>query len=280
MKRLILHPTDLSPETFTAFAHALRISVNDRSGIYIIHADDTQNKHLNWNNYPAVRKTLHRWGEVEADLQKEKLNEKLGIDIKKVATKANKIVDAIITFRNQRRYGIDLLIVGTQRRKGLPRWIKPSTSEQIARKVNVPTLFVPNITNKFVNYENGTVLLENILIAVDHSPPAQIGITAAAEFLRRFRHQKPVITLLHVGKEEQRPVADLHLFNNLKSDYLSKNGVPVEEILNTADTIDADLIVMTSHGHDGFLDVLRGSVTERVLRESRCPLLMIPANES
>ena len=89
-----------------------------------------------------------------------------------------------------------------------------------------------------------------------------------------------MVSILHVGPEKNRPDADLHVFNNLQSTYLIKNGDPVEEILNTADTIDADLIVMTSHGRDGFLDVLRGSVTERVLRESRCPLLMIPAKRS
>jgi len=34
--------------------------------------------------------------------------------------------------------------------------------------------------------------------------------------------------------------------------------------------------VMSTAGHEGFLDALRGSVTEQVLRHSPCPLLAVP----
>jgi len=38
-----------------------------------------------------------------------------------------------------------------------------------------------------------------------------------------------------------------------------------------------DMIGMATAGHHGFLDALRGSTTERVLRRSPCPLLAVPA---
>jgi nucleotide-binding universal stress UspA family protein len=38
-----------------------------------------------------------------------------------------------------------------------------------------------------------------------------------------------------------------------------------------------DLIALTTQGHVGFLDALRGSTTERVVRGARCPVLAIPA---
>ena len=47
-------------------------------------------------------------------------------------------------------------------------------------------------------------------------------------------------------------------------------------ILDAARTTNADLIVMTSDGRNGFLDALRGSHSERLLRRSPCPLLVIP----
>jgi nucleotide-binding universal stress UspA family protein len=34
---------------------------------------------------------------------------------------------------------------------------------------------------------------------------------------------------------------------------------------------------MMTKGHNGFLDSLLGSVTERVLRGARCPVLAVPA---
>jgi nucleotide-binding universal stress UspA family protein len=44
------------------------------------------------------------------------------------------------------------------------------------------------------------------------------------------------------------------------------NGDPVETILREAALWEPDLIVFTTQGHMDFLDALRGSTTERVLR--------------
>jgi nucleotide-binding universal stress UspA family protein len=58
---------------------------------------------------------------------------------------------------------------------------------------------------------------------------------------------------------------------------VTRQGDVVKEILELERQRAADLIVMTTQGRDGFLDALRGSTTERVLRGSRCPLLVISA---
>lgn len=59
---------------------------------------------------------------------------------------------------------------------------------------------------------------------------------------------------------------------------MTKGGEVIEAIHQAAGETDADLIVMTTDGRNGFLDALRGSHSERVLRESRCPVLAIPAS--
>jgi nucleotide-binding universal stress UspA family protein len=51
----------------------------------------------------------------------------------------------------------------------------------------------------------------------------------------------------------------------------------VDTILAVARERAADLIVMTTEGRSGFLDALRGSTTERVLRSGALPLLAVPA---
>jgi nucleotide-binding universal stress UspA family protein len=48
---------------------------------------------------------------------------------------------------------------------------------------------------------------------------------------------------------------------------------PVDAILDTTSTLGADLIVMGTHGRSGFSRLMLGSVTERVLRQTRVPLL-------
>jgi nucleotide-binding universal stress UspA family protein len=49
------------------------------------------------------------------------------------------------------------------------------------------------------------------------------------------------------------------------------------EILAQADRLPADLIVMGTHGRSGFQRLLLGSVTEKVLRTARAPLLTVGA---
>ena len=49
-----------------------------------------------------------------------------------------------------------------------------------------------------------------------------------------------------------------------------------EAIVDAANDWQPDLIGMPTAGHRGFLDALRGSTTERVLRQTPCPLLAVP----
>lgn len=51
---------------------------------------------------------------------------------------------------------------------------------------------------------------------------------------------------------------------------------PSQAILETADEIDADVIVMGTHGRTGWRRALIGSVAEKVVRHSQRPVLCIP----
>lgn len=54
-----------------------------------------------------------------------------------------------------------------------------------------------------------------------------------------------------------------------------KSGIPYEEILKEQQERKADLIVIASHGRTGLLKSLIGSVAERVMREAKCPVLLV-----
>jgi nucleotide-binding universal stress UspA family protein len=47
-------------------------------------------------------------------------------------------------------------------------------------------------------------------------------------------------------------------------------------LLNAAKDVSADLIVIGTHAHHGFVRALLGSVSERVLRASVIPVLAVP----
>jgi len=52
-------------------------------------------------------------------------------------------------------------------------------------------------------------------------------------------------------------------------------GKPAEVIVDYAKSIDAQMIVMTTHGHGGFKRLFLGSTTEAVLRNADCPVLSV-----
>ncbi|GIW80870.1 MAG: universal stress protein [Gemmatales bacterium] len=52
-------------------------------------------------------------------------------------------------------------------------------------------------------------------------------------------------------------------------------GNPVTEIVNFAKKVDADLIVMGTHGWTGLSRIIMGSVAENVVRKAHCPVLTV-----
>ena len=53
-------------------------------------------------------------------------------------------------------------------------------------------------------------------------------------------------------------------------------GVSGATIVARARELSADYIVIGSHGHGAFYDLIVGSTTSRVLKEATCPVLVIP----
>jgi nucleotide-binding universal stress UspA family protein len=67
---------------------------------------------------------------------------------------------------------------------------------------------------------------------------------------------------------------------NIPVRVLQLEGIPVVEILDCARKSRADYIVIGSHGHSGFYDLLIGSTTSGILKRSTCPVVVVPAMQS
>ena len=61
-----------------------------------------------------------------------------------------------------------------------------------------------------------------------------------------------------------------------KADLVVREGSPAVEILRFAAEVEADLVVLGTHGRTGFERLVLGSVTEKVLRKAHCPVLTVP----
>lgn len=65
----------------------------------------------------------------------------------------------------------------------------------------------------------------------------------------------------------------------VKTTTIQLTGNPVPIILEQAEAQDADYIVMGSHGHTAFYDLLVGSTTHGVLMRAKCPVVIVPATK-
>jgi universal stress protein A len=59
-----------------------------------------------------------------------------------------------------------------------------------------------------------------------------------------------------------------------------RDGVPCEEIVNTAKERDIDLIIISTHRYNWLTRLACGSDAEHILRHTQCPLLILQANKT
>jgi len=63
---------------------------------------------------------------------------------------------------------------------------------------------------------------------------------------------------------------------DVNASVLMAQGDPVKTILREAERLDAELIVVGSHGHGMMFDALVGSISAGILRKSTIPVLVVP----
>ena len=85
-------------------------------------------------------------------------------------------------------------------------------------------------------------------------------------------------TLEKEGKEAGDFVRDLGAQESVEVEVVIKEGTPVKVILD--ESANYDIIVMGTLGRTGMSKLLMGSVAERVVRASQCPVLVVRATEA
>jgi nucleotide-binding universal stress UspA family protein len=138
-----------------------------------------------------------------------------------------------------------------------------------------------------------------LLAPVDFSAPSRIALEHAARLAAKSGAE---LLLLHVLEEADLPVHSAMRssgFPNLRdeirkgmqnhmaelrdelvgdkvpSQLLSREGLPSAEIVDTANELGVDTIVIATHGRAGLKRFLLGSTTERVVRMAGCSVLVV-----
>jgi len=143
--------------------------------------------------------------------------------------------------------------------------------------------------------------MKHILAAIDFSQLSTSVARQAASIAAKFSAK---LTLVHIAapdpgfigydpgpqverdgragelRSEHRQLqelADLIQKDDVPAQALLVQGSTVEGIITQAKKLDANLIVIGSHGKGVLSSIILGSVSEGVLRQSSCPVLVIPA---
>jgi nucleotide-binding universal stress UspA family protein len=264
----IIHPTDLSFASQDAFAHALRIAVATQGLLHLVHiARPEEPDPDDWSQFPHVREMLARWRMIDASASLTDVAEKLGVRFVKATIESASPVHGVAAYV-QKHLG-DLMVLMTHNRSGLERWLEDSIAEEAVRETRAPALFLREDQTGFVDRETGKMALETVLLPIQPEVPPLDAFRHIADFAHALNPAADVM-LLHVGEK-------LPIFEGLLPHIELRQGPVVETILAYAQEIGADLIAMPTQGRRGLLDALRGSTTERVLREAPCPVYAIPA---
>jgi nucleotide-binding universal stress UspA family protein len=153
-------------------------------------------------------------------------------------------------------------------------------------------------------------MFERVLVPLDGSKVGEAALPVIEKLVSEPPPQTKmeiillgVITILRhwvVVGEASAPVSytedELALIKQRVSNYLESTAEPLrskgvtvrtmvssgnaaEEILKTADELNADLIAMSTHGRSGLRRMAFGSITDKVLRGAGRPVLMVRAPE-
>jgi nucleotide-binding universal stress UspA family protein len=193
-----------------------------------------------------------------------------------------------------------LIAMSTHGRTGARRWLLGSVTEKVFRSTANPLLVVRARPDVDINSD---ATLKTVVVPLDGSQVAETALPSVVELAKRWDFQVLLVRAFELpagayyGSESYLPnYAELlrslgeeaRVYLVSKADELKAQGVnnvaPVllegsgeEEIIKFARKEPESFIVMCTHGRSGVKRWMLGSVTEKVVRHSGVPVLVVRA---
>ena len=139
-------------------------------------------------------------------------------------------------------------------------------------------------------------MYQRILVAVENSAADRTILTHVAELARLTGS---TLLLVHVAdgfaarhfndlklRESDEMKADRAYLEQLRAEFAGQGftvetllamGDPATELVRAAEEQRADLLAMSTHGHRGVQDLVRGATADRVRHRVKIPVLMLQA---
>jgi nucleotide-binding universal stress UspA family protein len=280
----ILVATDFSPVSNTALDYALAIARRYDSRVFLTHV-------VNVDAFPMVAPEI-----AISSIQKLRNKAELEFGYLLESGKLRGIAHEVIVEEGLlwptiekviEKNNIDLVVVGTHGTGGIKKLVIGSSAEEIFRHAQLPVLTVGPSAKADVPKEED---FKNILFATDFGPGAE---REAAYAFSLAQENGARLTLFNVvpyveeysteavARKREHVVGQLKELLPLEADlwckpeFLMAIGEPVEEILNLAKKLDADLIVMGAKPRKSLAGNIPHTKASRIVAGAACPVMTI-----
>lgn len=171
--------------------------------------------------------------------------------------------------------GADLIVMGRRGTRGLARSMVGHATAYVAGHAPCNVLVVPRAAE---------VWSKRILLATDGSEHSSTAAEAALGVARQCGLPVTVVsatTRSHSSERKaeakasvEREVAAMQAAG-IQSTGVIAEGRPDDVVIETTAKEDADLIVVGSHGRTGLVRLVLGSISERIMGQAQCPVMVV-----
>ena len=204
-----------------------------------------------------------------------------GVSIK-TRLEEGEIFEKIINVAEEER--CDLIVMGRHGMTRLERALMGSVTAKVIGHFKGRILIIPRDTS--IGYKN-------ILVATDGSKYSDAAVDEAINYAKSYEGTLKILSAVDVTKKFQVKAPEFleELIDNAKknlddiknkaqqagvnAETFVREGEPYKVIADLATELNADIIVMGSHGRTGLKRLLMGSVSEKVIGYAPCPVLVV-----
>jgi nucleotide-binding universal stress UspA family protein len=276
MKKILV-PTDFSKASITALEVAFDIAKKANADIYVLHVveEATPNSYRitgewqkdNWDDKLFTYKLLEK-----AKKQLEKLVQEPRFAAVKLVgeLRLGNPFHGMTSIVSEQK--VDLVVMGTRGQTNLESMVIGSNTERIVRHSRCPILTV--------HKKPASTDFKSIVYATTMSKDEEVFSRIVKRTQQIYDSTIHLVRINTPGDFQRDNVVKEYMNKFAKSLQLKNYTINVyndlneeEGILYFADSIDADLIAMATHGRTGFAHVLAGSIAEDVVNKAKRPVL-------
>lgn len=225
--------------------------------------------------------------EVFADLsERSDIIKRRGVSVEVSVERSVSASEAIVD--KAKAIDADLIVMGTHGRTGVGKLLMGSVAEQVTQHAACDVMTV----GKDAAVAESEAGFSPILVPVDFADYSEKAIVVAdklkgsdGKLILQHVVSTPIHPSFYAGGVTRMFELDPELPDRIReqlkglydgpSELLVSEGAAAEEILGAAESQKAQLIVMGTRGLSGLDHVLLGSVTERVTRKAKVPVLAV-----